>query len=79
MKQRLVLSNAITTFGSNRQSSWYDITGSQTSPQEGFFLSFVGNALGKWEESVTTNIGFDAILFKNTTEIVFDWYQKKTE
>src|SRR4029079_11657165 len=38
--------NAVTTFGSNRQSSWYDLTGSQTSPQEGFFLSFVGNPLG---------------------------------
>jgi len=71
-------SNAYTTFGSNRQSSWYDITGSQNSPQEGFFLSFVGNPLGKWETSINTNIGFDATIFKNT-EIVFDWYQKKTE
>jgi TonB-linked SusC/RagA family outer membrane protein len=72
-------SNAYTSFASNRQSSWYDITGSQTSPQEGFFLSFTGNPLGKWEQSVTTNIGFDATIFNNTTEIVFDWYQKKTE
>ena len=71
-------SNAYTTFGSNRQSSWYDISGTQNSPQEGFFLSFVGNPLGKWEAGVTTNIGFDATIFKNT-EIVFDWYQKKTE
>jgi TonB-linked SusC/RagA family outer membrane protein len=70
--------NAVTTFGSNRQSSWYDITGTQNNPQEGFFLSFVGNPLGKWEESVTTNIGFDALIFRNTTEIVFDWYEKKT-
>jgi TonB-dependent starch-binding outer membrane protein SusC len=71
-------SNAYTTFGSSRQSSWYDITGTQNSPQEGFFLSFVGNPLGKWEAGVTTNVGFDATIFKNT-EIVFDWYQKKTE
>lgn len=71
-------SNAYTTFGSNRQSSWYDISGTQNSPQEGFFLSFVGNPLGKWETSVTTNVGFDATIFKNT-EIVFDWYKKKTE
>jgi len=70
--------NAVTTFGSNRQSSWYDITGTQNNPQEGFFLSFVGNPLGKWEESVTTNIGFDATLFHNSTEIVFDWYKKET-
>ncbi|MCX6315703.1 MAG: SusC/RagA family TonB-linked outer membrane protein [Bacteroidetes bacterium] len=71
-------SNAYTTFGSNRQSSWYDLTGTQSAPLEGFFLSFVGNPLGKWEAAVTTNIGFDATIFKNT-EIVFDWYQKKTE
>ena len=71
-------SNAYTTFGSNRQSSWYDISGTQNSPQEGFFLSFVGNPLGKWETSTTTNIGFDATIFKNT-EIVFDYYKKKTQ
>lgn len=71
-------SNAFTTFGSNRQSSWYDLTGTQSSPQEGFFLSFVGNALGKWEQSVTSNIGFDATLFNGTTDVIFDWYQKKT-
>jgi TonB-linked SusC/RagA family outer membrane protein len=71
--------NAVTTFGSNRQSSWYDFTGSQNGPQEGFYLSFLGNPLGKWEESVTSNIGFDATIFNNSTEIVFDFYQKKTE
>ncbi len=71
-------SNAYTTFGSNRQSSWYDISGTQNSPQEGFYLSFTGNPLGKWETSTTTNIGFDATIFKNT-EIVFDYYKKKTE
>jgi len=72
-------SNAFTTFASNRQSSWYDINGTQNGPQEGFFLSFVGNPLGKWETSTTTNIGFDATIFKNSTEIVFDYYQKKTD
>ncbi|MEP6928152.1 MAG: TonB-dependent receptor [Ginsengibacter sp.] len=71
--------NSITTFGSNRQSSWYDINGSQTTPEEGFFLSFVGNPLGKWETSISSNIGFDATLFNGTTSIVMDWYQKKTE
>jgi TonB-linked SusC/RagA family outer membrane protein len=71
--------NAYTTFGSNRQSSWYDLTGTQSSPQEGFYLSFVGNPLGSWEKNVTTNVGFDATLFGNTTDVVFDWYQKKTE
>lgn len=72
-------SNAFTTFGSNRQSSWYDMNGAQNAPLEGFFLSFTGNPVGQWETSITTNVGFDASLFNNTTDIVFDWYQKKTE
>ncbi|MEO5562667.1 MAG: SusC/RagA family TonB-linked outer membrane protein, partial [Chitinophagaceae bacterium] len=75
----LTANNAYTSFSSNRQSSWYDLQGLQNAPQEGFFLSFLGNNLGQWEKSVTTNIGFDATLFNNSTEIVFDWYQKKTE
>src|SRR5450432_371209 len=37
--------NAFTTFGSNRQSSWYDINGTQNTPVEGFFLNFVGNPI----------------------------------
>ena len=72
-------SNAFTTFGSNRQSSWYDMNGTNSSPSEGFFLSFVGNPIGGWEKSVSTNIGFDATILKNSTDIVFDWYKRTTE
>ncbi|RYY61499.1 MAG: TonB-dependent receptor [Chitinophagaceae bacterium] len=71
--------NAFTTFSSNRQSSWYDIFGAQNAPAEGFFLSFLGNPAGQWEKSVSTNIGFDATLFHGSTEVVFDYYNKKTE
>jgi TonB-linked SusC/RagA family outer membrane protein len=72
-------SNAFTTFASARGSSWYDLSGTQGSAQEGFYLSFVGNPVGRWEKSVTSNIGFDAVIFNNSTEIVFDWYNKTTQ
>lgn len=72
-------SNAFTTFGSNRQSSWYDLTGTQSSPQEGFYLSFIGNPNGRWEQSTTSNFGFDATLFNNTTEVSIDYYTKQTD
>jgi hypothetical protein len=72
-------SNSFTTFTSNRQSSWYDITGTNNSPTEGFFLASVGNRGGRWETTTTTNIGFDALLFNGQTEIVFDWYKKSTD
>ncbi|MEN9570204.1 MAG: hypothetical protein RL172_1435, partial [Bacteroidota bacterium] len=72
-------SNAFTTFSSARGSSWYDLTAAQSSALEGFYLSFVGNSGGRWEKSITSNIGFDAVLFNNSTSIVFDYYTKKTE
>lgn len=71
--------NAFTTFGSNRQSSYYDIAGNQNNPLDGFTLALLGNVLGQWEENITTNIGFDLTLFNNSTDVVFDWYQKKTD
>ena len=37
--------NPYTTFGSNRQSSYYDFAGTQNNPQSGFYLSFSGNPL----------------------------------
>jgi TonB-linked SusC/RagA family outer membrane protein len=69
--------NAFTTFGSNRQSSWYDMSGNNT-PAEGFSLARLGNKLTTWENNENFNIGFDATLFRNSTEIVFDYYKRKT-
>lgn len=71
--------NSFTTFASSPGSSSYDFNGSQTTPDAGFYLNRNGNPVGTWEKNVTTNIGFDATLFKGTTDIVFDWYSKKTE
>src|SRR5450432_814050 len=71
-------SNAYTTFGSNKQSSWYDINGTNNTPAEGFYLSFVGNQLGQWETSTSTNYGFDMTVLGGSTSIIFDYYQKNT-
>lgn len=70
--------NAFTTFASNRQSSWYDINGTQSTPVEGFFLNFVGNPKGQWEVSTTANYGFDATILNNSTTVVFDYYTRNT-
>lgn len=71
--------NPYTTYASSPGSSSYDFNGSQTTPDAGFYLNFIGNPLGTWEQNITTNIGFDATLFHGSTDVVFDWYQKKTE
>jgi len=76
--QRIDPANAFSQFRGGIGSSNYDINGSQSSTVTGFQLSFVGNPEGKWETNTTTNIGFDATLFRGKTELVFDWYSKKT-
>ncbi len=77
--QRIDPANAFSQFRGGIGSSNYDINGSQSSTVTGFQLSFVGNPEGKWETNTTTNIGFDATLFRGKTEVVFDWYSKKTK
>jgi TonB-linked SusC/RagA family outer membrane protein len=69
--------NAFTTFGSNRQSSWYDISGNNA-PVEGFSLARLGNVLSSWENNENFNIGIDATLFHGSTDVVFDFYKRKT-
>ena len=38
----------------------------------------MGNKDLKWETTTQTNLGFDALLFKNTLSLSFDYYWKKT-
>ncbi len=77
--QRISANNQFTLFSTGPGSSAYDINGTNTSVVPGFYANFVGNAAGKWETNVTTDVGFDATLFKGKTQITFDWYLKKTK
>jgi TonB-dependent starch-binding outer membrane protein SusC len=70
--------NLFTLFGGDVGSSNYDLTGSGTSSLQGFRPTRIGNPLGRWEENVSTNIGFDLALLNNRLEITFDWYKKET-
>jgi TonB-linked SusC/RagA family outer membrane protein len=70
--------NAFTTFRQSPGSSFYDFDGTNNNPARGFYQNFIGNPAGQWEENVSTNIGFDATILNNSTNIVFDWYQKET-
>lgn len=77
--QRINPSNQFTQYAAGPGSSSYDINGTQSSTVGGFQLSFVGNTAGKWEENTTTNIGFDATLFGGKTELILEYYNKKTK
>lgn len=69
--------NAFTTYGSSRTSSYYDITGSNSSLVEGFQRSRIGNPNASWEKNVNANIGIDANLFNNRLQITADYYRKE--
>jgi len=67
-------SNAFTTYGSNRVSSYYPIGGSTI--VEGFQQTRIGNPDAKWEKNINSNIGIDASLFQGRIQITADYYRK---
>jgi TonB-linked SusC/RagA family outer membrane protein len=66
-------------YSGNPADSYYDLNGTTNSSLLGFYPSRIGNADAQWETNVTTNVGFDALLFDRTIELVFDWYQKNSK
>ncbi|MHA4812212.1 SusC/RagA family TonB-linked outer membrane protein [Flavitalea flava] len=73
----LQTTNGYSTFTQNKNSSFYDITGSNTGIQQGVQVGQIGNPDAKWEKDGNTNIGFDATLFRGAISISADYYQKK--
>lgn len=68
--------NSFTTFGGNNQTSFYAISGSNSSTSEGFQQSRIGNMDAKWEKNINANFGIDATLFNNSVQITADYYRK---
>lgn len=71
--------NAFTTYGQNRENSFYDIRGTGNSTVQGFQRTRVGNSLAKWERNINSNIGIDAQLFNGAIDFTIDYYQKNIE
>ncbi len=71
--------NAFSTFGGGLGSSYYDLSGTSSSAQQGFQQQRIGNPNGKWETNTTANIGFDGTFFKGRLEVILDLYSKKTK
>lgn len=69
--------NPYDLYASRAGKSFYDISGTNTSPTAGFYRSNLGNPETTWEEDILTNIGFDATLFNNKFDISIDWFKKK--
>jgi TonB-linked SusC/RagA family outer membrane protein len=71
--------NGFSTYSSNANNGSYSITGSATSAVSGFYASANGNPNAKWETTSTTNIGLDIAALKNTINLTFDIWQRKTK
>ena len=71
--------NAFAIFGGGTGSSFYDITGSNSSLATGFALQARGNPDGKWEELKQHNFGIDMTLWNGKFGFVFDFFDKETQ
>lgn len=71
--------NQFTLFGTSLANSFYDIAGTNSSAQEGFFRTRIGNAQAKWESAATANIGLDGSFFGDRLTVQVDFWQRNTE
>lgn len=78
-QQAVSTQNAFFLYGGSASTSNYDLNGTGTSSLQGFRPTRIGNPDAKWETNVTTNIGFDAGLWDNKVEFIFDYYTKTTD
>lgn len=70
--------NSFSTYASSPESSFYDLSGSRTSSQQGYELSQFGNAKAKWETTSSLNVGFDATFWNGKFDLAFDWFDRRT-
>lgn len=69
--------NPYNLYSTRLGKSAYDLSGSSTNPNVGFFRSNIGNASTTWEGDVISNVGIDAVILKNKLDFTIDWYKKK--
>ncbi len=77
--QSITAGRIVSQFGGDRGSTFYDITGSNTTIVPGFRQVAVGNPNIKWEEDRSQNIGTDLSLWDNQVNVVLDVYHRVTD
>jgi len=68
--------NSYELYNSGAGSSYYAIDGSTGNTGLGFYHSQLANPGTKWEADKVTNVGLDAVLFKNSIDFTVEWYKK---
>ena len=69
----------INQYYTSPQYTYYDLGGTGNSALQGFALYSIGNPGLQWEVNKTTNLGFDASLFKNSFSASFNWFKRVTD
>lgn len=73
------LGNQFNLYEANSRVTTYDMTGALGALEEGLRSSGFAVLATHWETNETINAGFDATLFNNSLNIVFDWYKRNTK
>jgi TonB-dependent starch-binding outer membrane protein SusC len=68
--------NAYTLYGGNKNTSYYDLYGTNNSTVLGFEQVQIGNPNAKWESDINSNVGIDATLLNGKLEVSADYFQK---
>lgn len=66
-------------YNTNTYVSSYDLGGLNSGALTGVGLYQIGNPYIHWEINKTTNLGFDASLFRNRVSVSFSWFDRQTK
>lgn len=69
----------VNQYSSDTYTSSYDLGGNNNAASTGFGLYQIGNPYLEWEVNKTTNIGFDAAMFKSRFTVSFNWFNRITD
>jgi len=69
--------NAFTLFASEQFG--YNVSGDNSSTQQGFSASRIGNPDAQWEEQTNVNVGVDFAVLDGQVEATVDYYRKDIE
>ncbi|KEO74359.1 hypothetical protein EL17_06380 [Anditalea andensis] len=76
-QQALNPANQFFLFGGAPNTSFYDIGGTNTTSQQGFRPTRIGNPDARWETAENINVGIDLSLFEDKLQFMVDWYRKE--
>lgn len=77
--QQIPTGRVFDQFGGGTGNSFYDINGTNSNLVAGYIKTSSGNPDLKWEQNVSTNVGFDLSLFSGALSVVFDVYQRTVD